>query len=162
MAILGLDISSSNVIPALVDDAGLLKSGLPDRLTPSSSSEMSTLIAEFSERLTQHFQTVEVEVVTIVDVDLSRNPPSSVRERAYLEASVFLAAHNVRSNAFFLHQQAIASHLGLEPRSSKNSIRDQVLSMIGDASLLSPEPIRRARALGAAWAALESGEADLT
>lgn len=91
-------------------------------------------------------------MVVLVDVNLSRARPSNVRYKAYIEAAVASAACRAGATIKVVRQKSIGAHLGLGPSASKEDIREAVAEVVGDGAL-SPEPGRRARAIGAVWAA---------
>lgn len=148
----GADVNSSDAVTVAVDGGGGLLDRIPDRLAPGGHGDFGYRQEEFIERVAQHLRSVEM--VVLVDVNLRRVGPSSVRDRAYIEAAMASAACRVGATVKVVHQKSIGSHLGLGQNASKGDIRDAVADVVGEDSL-SPEPDRRARAIGAAWAAAD-------
>lgn len=150
--LVGCDINSKSAVVIAVDDAGTPLDRLPDRLTPRHDADRATMLSDYLERVVQHLRDISAERVVFTDVDLSRARPSDVRTQGHLEATFMLAARQARAEAVGVHQRAIASHLGLPPSARKREIREVVADVVG-AEVLSPDPDRRARALGGVWAA---------
>lgn len=145
----GADVNSSEAVTVAVDDDGGLLDRIPDRLAPGGHADLGRRQEEFIERVTQHLSSVEM--VVLVDVNLHRVGPSSVRDRAYIEAAMASAACRVGATLKVVHQKSIGSHLDLGPNASKDDIRSAVADIVGE-DALSPDPDRRARAIGAVWA----------
>lgn len=144
------DVNSKSVVVVTATAEGELSDGIPPNLAPGTFASLAEQQGEFLERVTQHLNNVGATCVVLTDVNLSKGTPSNIRAQSYLEAGLILAAHQVGAEIAMVHQQSIATHLGLPASSSKHAIRETVASSVGESSL-SPDPIRRARAIGALW-----------
>lgn len=148
--LVGADINSSEAVTVAVGDGGDLLDRIPARLSPGRHGDLGRRQEEFIERVAQHLKSAEM--VVLVDVNLRRARPSSVRERAYIEAAMASAACRAGATVEVVHQKSIGVHLGLGQNASKDDIRGAVADVVGE-DALSPKPDRRARAIGAVWAA---------
>lgn len=152
--IVGADVNSDEAVVVLVDDSGAIAVGLPEKLKPSPEADDAVRLSEFMERVRQHLRAVKADAVVLTDVDRSRARPSSVRYTTQIETVITLAAHAEGAAVEVVHQKSIGKHLGLSANASKKQIRDVLEDRVGTKAL-SPDPDRRARALGAALSVLE-------
>lgn len=144
------DVNSKSAIVVTATAGGELSDGIPPELSPGTFASLADQQGEFLERVAQHLSNVGARVVVLTAVNLSKGAPSNIRDQSYLEAAFILGAHQVGAELSVVHQRSIATHLGLPASASKHDIRAEVASHLGDPAL-SPDPIRRARAIGALW-----------
>lgn len=149
--LVGLDVNSKGAIAVATDVDGAIVGDLPQRFDPGSDADPSVRLAEYVERLKQHWAG-KAQLVVLTDFDMRQVKPTLLRRQAYLEAAALMAARRVDARVKVVHQRTVASHLGLPASSSKAVIRDRIAEIVGAHKLL-PEPQRRARALGAVWQA---------
>lgn len=153
--IVGADINSKNaVVVALDSDGRPQKDSLPSRLEPSAGNDLGKRLNEYLERVHQHLRDVPARDVVIVRTTERQSSPSTVRETAQLEAAVAMAAAKAGMRVQTIHQKSVGSQLGLGGNAGKADIRRAIERRLGPDSI-SPDPVRRARAIGAALAVIQ-------
>lgn len=152
--IVGVDINSKNAVVSVVDDGGAPTDALPPRFEPSADTDPGKRLNEYAERIWQHLRGVAARELVIVRTSERQSSPSTVRETAQLEAAVAMAAAKANIPVHTIHQKSVGSHLGLGGNAGKADIRKAIEARLG-AAAVSPDPERRARAVGAAIAVVE-------
>lgn len=119
----------------------------PERLAPADDSAHA--LASLTERLAGYFESHEVDRVAVV-ADLGRSAPSDVYPRGLMEAAVMIAASRVGATFTRPTMGEALKHLGLPANGNKRGrLRESLTEHLG-ANRLSPDPDKRAAALGVA------------
>lgn len=151
--LVGADVNGTEAIFVVLGDDGSLATGMPARVSPREDDDAGARLHDFKERVVQHLRAVDPATVVLTDTNLSQTGTLSVRARAELEAAIKLAAHECQASVTVVHQKSVASHLGLAATADKRAVRKTVIGALPSGTSLSPEPDRRARAIGAVWVA---------
>lgn len=154
---LGVDGNKDDLVIALVPAAG---STLPDRFEAADRTPIG--LGRLVEHLTGHLSTNDVNQIVIVS-DFGIKPSGqAVRERAQLETAMILAAYKVGAGLEWRTVGDALEHLGLDKAKDKRGrLCIALTAALGD-ERLSPDPKRRAAAIGVALAAtgLDCGDLD--
>lgn len=141
----GVDPSKHDLVLALVPENS---TDMPPSAKPSDRGPNG--LGKLVELLAAHFTAHEVRCVAVVQ-DPGRPRPTDMRDRAHLEAAVAMACYRTGARLEWLTVGDALRHLGLDAKGGdrKGRLRQLLESTLG-ADRLSPDPDRRAAALGIA------------
>jgi hypothetical protein len=145
---LGVDANKDDLVIALVPAAG---STLPGRFKAADRTPVG--LGRLIEHLAGHLSTNDVGQIVIVS-DFGMKPSGQdARQRAQLETAMILAAYKVGAGLEWKTVGEALEHLGLDKAKDKRGrLRSALTAALGD-KRLSPDPKRRAAAIGVALAA---------
>lgn len=148
MRVLGADANNTDLVVAVLPSH---PEPFPRRFTPSGFDAVG--LGDLREMLARYLRTYEIETVVVVSDLSSRTRPSDLKPRVQLETVLAVAARDAGCQVCESTLGTALQHLGLESGSGdkRRRLRTTLETSLG-AAHLSPNPARRASALGVALA----------